>query len=163
MSDVDQVCAVLQWLEPIAKPVADEAEPARWIAARYADPDQGPDWCTACAVEEVERLNALNPEHEYFVDGGWDVQTDVPPICEKCGKSLTSDFTKHAIEYETEHWLRHRVTLRGARAAEQAFRFTQVLESGDFDPANKDHAALLRKLSGMWRRRAAAGADGGKQ
>lgn len=148
----DLLDTVLRWLEPIAEPAAKDSEPSRWIAARNADPDQASNWCTHCATKEVARLNALHPDHEYIVDGGWSTTTDVPPICEGCGKSLVGVFTEHAIEYETEHYLAHRLTLRGRFRHERAFRLTQVLESGDFDLSNKDHAALFRKLDRMRRR-----------
>ena len=147
-----RVDAVIGWLRPIAEPVASEAEHARWIGALNADPDQSEDWCTACARVEVERLNALHPDHEYVVDGGWGSSTDCPPSCCKCGKSLDGHFTAAAIGYEMDHYDRHSVSLRKC-AAEKAFRFIQMLESGCFDENDSSMWRFFRRLERMHKRR----------
>lgn len=149
-----RVAAVLDWLRPIAAPVAAEAEFSRWISARNAAPDQSDDWCTACARAEVERLNAEHPGHEYLVDGGWESSTDVPPCCCKCGKTLDDYLTGYAIEAEADHYSRHSVGLRGQHGPDRAFRFAQMLSSGDFDVSDTAAWKFFRKIERMYLRRA---------
>lgn len=148
-----RVRAVLNWLDPIAAPVAAEAEFSCWIVAGNADPDQSEDWCTACARSEVARLNAEHPEHEYLVDGGWGSSTDVPPYCCKCGKTLDDFLTKYAIECEVDHYSQHPVGLRGKSGPQRAFRYIQMLSSGDFDFADTNAWSFFRKLERMHLRR----------
>lgn len=148
-----RINAVLEWLQPIASPVADVAEFSRWISARNADdPDQSDDWCTDCARKEVERLNAISPAHEYFVDGGWGSTTDVPPYCCKCGKTLDDELTSYAIESEVDHYSGNSVTLRGKTRGHRAFRFVQMLRSADFDALNPSMWRFFRKIERMHER-----------
>ncbi|HEV6964614.1 hypothetical protein [Roseateles sp.] len=147
-----RVDAVIDWLRPIAEPVAKEAEFSRWISAHNADTDQAEDWCTACARAEVTRLNALHPDHEYLVDGGWGSSTDCPPYCCKCGKTLSDHLTSYAIRDEIDHYSRHSVTLRCKQGAERAFRFVQMLESHDFDVNDAATWRFFRRLEMMCKR-----------
>jgi hypothetical protein len=149
-----RVSAVIDWLRPFARPVETQAENVRWIAARnIRATDQAEDWCTACARAEVERLNDLNPEHEYVVDGGWGSPADCPPACCKCGITLKGEFTEYAIEEEVEHYSNHAVGLRGKYAAERAFRFIQVLTSPCFKEADADTWRFFCKVERMQKRR----------
>ena len=158
----ERVDVVIRWLVPIAEPVAKEAEFSRWISARgTGDPDQSEDWCTSCASAEVERLNSTNPDHEYFVDGGWGSETDSAPYCCKCGKTLDDDLTRHAIEAEADHYSQNTVSLRGKQRAYRAFRFVQVFRSSDFDDKNPNMWKLFRKVERILLRGMRNGAESG--
>ena len=156
----ERVNAVLNWLRPLAAPVAAEAEFARWISARHADTEQSESWCTACATAEVERLNSTHPEHEYLVDGGWGSETDTPRYCCKCGKTLSDHLTSYGIKYEVDHYSRYTVGLRGKHAAEKAFRFMEVFESASFDAKDSDTWRFFRKVERMHERRKNSEAGG---
>ena len=157
----NRLSALLDWLRPLAKPVADQAEYSRWINAHNADPDQAADWCTPCACAEVERLNAAHPESEHFVDGGWGTMADTPPMCCKCFMSLDDHLTDAGIEYELEHYERNRVRLAGPGRAEIAFRLAQMLESGSFDEREPRLWAFVVRLDRHRQRAAATQPDGG--
>lgn len=150
-----RIYAVAKWLAPIAAPVEANAEFSRWIGARNADPEQSEDYCTACARTEVARLNALHPEHEYLVDGGWGSSTDCPPACCKCGVCLDDHLSEYAIEEEIEHYASNAICLRGERAAPSAFRFRQMLLSGNFQKNDPASWKFFRKLERAFQRRAA--------
>lgn len=147
--------AVRSWLRPIAEPVAREAEYPRWIKARAFRNDCSTDYCSDCAKNEVARLNELHPEHEYFVDGGYNREADSSPRCEECGKTLIGILTRYAIEEEVEHYASNSVALKPKLAAERAFRFMQVLESPYFDETNSETWAFFRKIERMHQRRLA--------
>lgn len=155
---VERVDAVVSWLRPFAAPVASEAEFARWISARNADPEQSESWCTRCAKVEVDRLNNLHPDAEYLVDGGWGSDTDNPRYCCKCEKTLSDHLTRYAIGEEVDHYSRHSVRLRGSCSAERAFRFIEVFESQNFDADDKESWLFFRKVERMFQRRQAAAA-----
>lgn len=151
-SRFERVAAVIKWLWPIAEPVANEAEFSRWIRAGNADPDEAEDWCAACARAEVARLNEQHPEHDYYVWGGCGIETDCPPTCCKCGKTLTDILTGYAIRGEVDHYSRHTVSLRGQYSAERAFRFIEVFESPNFDTEDSDAWRFFRKVERMFKR-----------
>jgi hypothetical protein len=148
------VGAVMDWLRPIAEPVARRAEFSRWISARNAsDPDQSEDWCAACAHAEVNRLNASNPDHQYFVDGGWGSSTDCPAYCCKCGTTLDDELTEYAIMNEVDHYSGCTVSLRGKHGAYRAFRFMQAFGAAAFDQNNPDMWRLFRRVERLFKRK----------
>lgn len=143
-----------KWLCVIAKPLTEKAEFSRWVGARNADADQGPNWCFVCCEKEVVRLNVANPDAEYFVDGGWNQQSDSPPTCQGCGLALDDTLTEYGIEYELEHYAMHRIQLHGEYRAGEAFNFLKIIESAGDDPKqwgrNKcELKKLLRKLNAI--------------
>lgn len=149
----DRVNAVISWLRPIAAPVAEQAEFSRWIRAGNAHPDEAEDWCAACARAEVARLNELHPDHDYYVGGGYGIETDCPPQCCKCGKTLTDVLSSYAIRDEVDHYSQHSVSLRGKYSAERAFRFIEVFESSNFDAKDLATWRFFRKVERMRKRR----------
>ena len=151
-----RIYAVANWLAPIARPVEKDAEYSRWISAREADPEQSTDWCLECARAEVARLNAAHPEREYLVDGGWGSETDVPPYCWKCDKPLDDQLPEYAIESEIEHYSTSPIILRGRRAADCAFRYRQMLRSGNFKEDDPASWKFFRKLERAYKRRQGA-------
>jgi len=99
-----------------------------WIGARNADPEAGESYCYECGHEEVNRLNAEHPDHEYFLDGGWSIESDSQEFCETCGKYLHTSLTSYAVAQELNHWCENRITLRGKSAPYQAYELLRVLE-----------------------------------
>jgi hypothetical protein len=148
-----RIYAVANWLAPIASPVEKEAEYSRWISARQADPEQSADWCLECARAEVGRLNTEHPEHDYLVDGGWGSETDSPPYCCQCDKPLNDHLSEYAIEAEIEHYSDYPICLRGRQKAHSAFRFRQMILSGNFKEDDPASWKFFRKLERAYKRR----------
>lgn len=122
------------WLMNIAKPLTEKSEFSHWVGARNTDSEQGSNWCQACCQKEVDKLNARDPEGDYFVDGGWDQQSDSPPTCEGCGMALDDTLTEYGIEYELDHYASHRIQLNGKHQASDAFNFLKIIDSAGDEP-----------------------------
>lgn len=144
----------IEFLRPIAQKAADEASEVYWIAARNADPDQGPSYCRACADALVDKLNAEHPDHEYLRDGGWGYEADTQEICEQCGIHLSCTLTEHGIEQELDHWSRYRIDLKGKHASVRAYFLLNTLECaymGNADDAPWLHGYKLDRAKAIQR------------
>ena len=148
MDRPQRIMATQKWLCEVAKPVADKAEFSRWLNANNADTDQAEDWCTDCATAEVDRLNAENPDGDYFVDGGWGCRADTPPCCHRCGKPLDDHLPSAGIEYEMDHYSRHHVKATPGAA----HGFCQMLASSDFDEKDPMHWKFFLRLERLHKR-----------
>ncbi len=77
------------------------SEPEHWINGA----DAGLSYCFDCCEKEVERLLKENPDGDYSVDGGWDIEGYYTPYCETCGKLLENTLTDCGCEEEVEYFL----------------------------------------------------------
>lgn len=124
----------IDYLTPIARIVEVGAGEVHWIAARNADPDQGPSYCYECGSAKVDSLNIAHPEHEYLLDGGWgSYESDCQEFCEECGKTLRTWLTDYGVSQELENWAVSRITLRGKHAAHCAYEIMRLLECALLD------------------------------
>lgn len=147
--------AVHLWLRDMSRPLVATMSYVHWINARNANTDQGLSYCKCCAQKIVEQSNAANPDHEYFVDGGWSTESDVPEHCDDCGETLDCHLTTCGLEYELDHFEAHRIALRGKHAAYVAYSMTQILEAAQIVEENallQRCTRLKRRLRGAYRR-----------
>lgn len=124
------------FLRALSQAADNEACEVHWLAARNADPDQGPSYCRECCNALVEKGNSEHPDHEYLRDGGWGYVADGTECCDTCGKQLRCTLSDYGVDSELDNWEDSRLRLRGKRATYQAFDLLNVLESaymGDVD------------------------------
>lgn len=138
MTDLQQqrLDRCIAYLQPIAKQADDECGEVHWIAARNADPNQGPSYCRECCDELVGQMNDANPDHEYLRDGGWGYDGSHFECCDKCGKNLRVNLDDCGVEQAIEDYGHRRLRLHGKHATYQAHDLLCVLECafmGDVD------------------------------
>lgn len=118
----------IEFLRPIAQDAENKASEVYWIAARNADPDQGPSYCGDCGGKLVDKLNAEHPEHEYLLDGGWGYESDSCEMCDECGLHLRCTLSDHGVDQELSHWAANRISVRDKHASTTAWFLLLVLE-----------------------------------
>lgn len=89
--------------------------PCHWFGADFHD--AGEDFCRGCAEKLVDEKYAADPkkfeelygecedaEERYraAIDGGFDIEHDSPPFCEKCGAKLSGSLTDYGADEELE-------------------------------------------------------------
>ncbi|OEU62402.1 MAG: hypothetical protein BA867_09635 [Desulfobacterales bacterium S5133MH16] len=104
-----------------------ESEPEHWIHGG----DEGFSYCQKCCEKEVKRLTAENPAEEYSVDGGWKIEGDNTPYCEKCGKLLENTLTDYGCEVEIDHFLTNGFDVTSDLDRRS---MSEVISSGGWEP-----------------------------
>lgn len=104
-AQVDRIERVGGFLSRLCKEYAESRSELHWIDARKVDGDDGSHYCYDCACKKVEELNAKNPEHDYYVDGGSGFYSeDCPRVCGTCGEDLDCGLTHAGRNYELDHF-----------------------------------------------------------
>ena len=75
-------------------------EPSYWINGA----SDGELYCYDHAVAECDRLTSEEPEQDFEVDGGVDMEDDSQGFCAICGITLGTCFSYDACESELEHF-----------------------------------------------------------
>lgn len=104
--DHEEVFAVRERLWRLSAGI--ERASAHWISGD----DDGLDRCEACALAEIRRLIAEDPERrdDISLDGGWRREHDASPICDGCGARLDGSLTAYGAEGELAHFLENGVS-----------------------------------------------------
>lgn len=111
-----EICAAGITPELVAEMLSERSvrvkdERCYWFRAVNEHTDAGTDWCRRCVVREAARLRKAHPEidpGEFDPDGGFSIEHDSRPHCEKCGARLQGTLTDYGIEMEIEHFAENR-------------------------------------------------------
>jgi hypothetical protein len=135
-------------LTELLAPLAAKCEtwPLHWVG----NGDEGESYCRDCCEKEVARLEAENPEGDYFVDGGWGGEEDGCAFCsnDECGRLLECSYTNYGVESELEHFAGPDTEVT---TPQSAYLMTRVLEhisgcNGDYEFGPKGCEATIRDI-----------------
>lgn len=97
---------------------AKERPDCYWLNGDWSG-DESPDYCLECARKEVNEAFGKNPKlfkdaygdlgadaedyYRYAIDGGWSMDHDSIPHCEKCDIELDGTLTDHGVNEEIKY------------------------------------------------------------
>lgn len=117
------ISGLLEILRPLAR--AASAKSHHWIGG---SDNEGLDYCRDCAEVRVAQLKVVNPDGEFFIDGGWEAhESDGCAHCEACGALLEYSLTNYGVRSEIDHYAKH-MKRKGALPLDEAYHIVAVLE-----------------------------------
>ncbi|WP_306049143.1 hypothetical protein [Oceaniradius stylonematis] len=146
-----EITELINALSPLAATVRTEA--LHWITTPSGDwhlDDDGGLYCHDCAEKVIAELRQADPDNadDYFLDGGWQTEEEIPPICPKCGVKLEASPLAYWGLWELEHFAANPPTPGNAAHAYEVREMLVALEVTDtqYGDAAQKAAAIARKL-----------------